>query len=226
VAYRALVKRVRQSETTERQVEVRCVGRVRGASRVVNRMGVSVVFVSVWEWLVLGGIAILVAVSGVGRKPAQVTVVLLLGDSLAVGLDVPLSANLADGGIVLETRAETGSTAMRWRGVVTGLLVDVRPDLLLVSLGTNDCVRNDIDVCRRFGGNMRQIQRHAEAVGVRVVVLVPSWVEWAPRIRGHLIGMTLLEAPAVELQGDGVHPTAAGYREWARSIGAALKGKG
>ncbi len=147
--------------------------------------------------------------------------VLIVGDSLAVGLSGPLEAGYGSRTIAAATRAREGSTAPEWVRRTEQAVAELNPHVVLVSLGTNDCVDPTLRVCQEFTTNAGRVKMAAESQGATVVWLIPSWLDWAPSIRGKLAPLEVrtLEAPdGIALQGDGIHPTPAGYAAWARDI--------
>lgn len=66
--------------------------------------------------------------------------ILLVGDSLAVGLTVPLGALCRDNGIAFQALATVGTRIDQWAtsDSLTQALMNFQPTLVLVSLGTND----------------------------------------------------------------------------------------
>lgn len=69
---------------------------------------------------------------------------LLVGDSLSVGLSVPLRALAREAGYEMQTLGKVGSVTNLWAGEsaegaqLTALLRSFKPTVVLVSLGTND----------------------------------------------------------------------------------------
>lgn len=66
--------------------------------------------------------------------------VLLVGDSLAVGLTAPLGALCRDNGIAFQSLATVGTRIDQWASSqpLTDALASFQPTVVLVSLGTND----------------------------------------------------------------------------------------
>lgn len=168
--------------------------------------------------LVIGGAFALFGLTAAGkRRPARV---LLVGDSLGVGLASPLRAELKKKGTECSSSVRGSTIARYWLGRVPELLRQHRPTVVLFSLGANDCRLEESRACadfRRLSGDLAALAAHA---GARPVFLVPGWLAWAETIRERLtVDAEALEAARpVELQPDHIHPTAAGYRTWAAEI--------
>ena len=152
--------------------------------------------------------------------------VLLVGDSLAVGLDAPLRALERERGVVLRTEAVVGTSALYWRPRLRAILAAYKPRRLLVSLGTNDATASDR---KRVVEAFRGICDEASAAGVPLAWVAP--LPMPPRLRDGLAvvrdafacALAIdVDAAAVERARDGIHATAAGYATWARLLAARL----
>jgi hypothetical protein len=74
--------------------------------------------------------------------------VLLVGDSLAVGL-APELTKLADSvGLSFQHAATGGTSVVQWDAWIADKLTQYRPNIVLVSLGANDYQRTDPDRVR------------------------------------------------------------------------------
>jgi lysophospholipase L1-like esterase len=149
--------------------------------------------------------------------------VLLVGDSLGVGVCSPLETDYRRRDVTLTCAVRGGTTARDWRVRIDTRIRMASPKLVLVSLGTNDCVDPNSAVCQEFAANVRRIADVCEAQGVECVWLVPSWLGWAPVVRAALAEARVrtLEAGEVEVAPDGIHLTNDGYARWAQQIAAA-----
>lgn len=165
------------------------------------------------------------------------TSVLLIGDSLAVGLTSPLGKLVKATGATFNSVTRVGMTMNDFdKGPESSRLNQAlaqSPDYVLVSLGTND---------EYAGASYKAIAEKAynsllvkfEKAGSQVYWIGPPTLP-APYVQsrrspsGEIIPIvrktknyfesTLLELP----RGDGLHPTPAGYQTWANEIWAWLK---
>lgn len=69
--------------------------------------------------------------------------VLLIGDSLAVGMKPRFLTLAKNAGYSAAAQAEVGTTIKTWKSRVASVLQKEKPDLVLISLGTNDSVLAD-----------------------------------------------------------------------------------
>lgn len=69
--------------------------------------------------------------------------VLLLGDSLAVGMTPKFKSLASADGYVPSSQTKTGTTIRYWKSNAPAAIAQFRPALVLVSLGTNDSVLSD-----------------------------------------------------------------------------------
>lgn len=178
-----------------------------------------------WFWF---GTALLLAQDGAAPASAQPKTrrVVLVGDSLAVGLAKPLGAELGARGVALQVRAATGANA----GAFTEgsgaqslgkLLADFRPDVVLVSLGTNDTVPGAEALAKKLPARFALLASRSSAAGARVVFLEPPALPWSRepihQAAAHAQA-ALIVAPAIEQAPDRIHPTGAGYAAWSKFI--------
>lgn len=156
--------------------------------------------------------------------------ILLLGDSLAVGLGDPMVSLGAHNGVAVDVHAISGKTAAYWQPQVQDLLSASRPDLLLVSLGTNDAVA---DYPAAYVAAIRAICETAKSSGVRIAWIAPPALGPLSRfpslgaIRQAISGCSPevidVSADIQDLRSaDGIHFSWQGYNEWARLIWVAL----
>lgn len=173
---------------------------------------------------VLVGAAI-VGVYFVARKKSYSTrykvtaPVMLIGDSLALGLAPRLEHEFANRGVQFSSHARSGSTAPQWlsQGWLSAALAE-HPKTVLVSLGTNDSVSKA--GAHTYPAFMKDLLAKIRAVGASPIVLAPPKMPWAvPAVSG----VPVVAAPAsVPRQPDGVHPTIAGYDLWSAAIARRL----
>lgn len=149
--------------------------------------------------------------------------VLLVGDSLAVGLG---PSARADGAAV---SAKGGTVSRQWitRGWFAAALEASRPELVLVCLGTNDAA-GQIDA-GTFAAQVAQLEQLARAKGARVVWLFPPPMPYSlEQIRAGLsrAEADVLEPPAsLERAPDRIHLTPAAYAAWWRAVAPAAFGR-
>lgn len=143
--------------------------------------------------------------------------VLLVGDSLAVGLGPPLGKLYRARGTELVADGKGATNAAQWVRWLPSRLAVEKPDLVLVSLGTNDALSPTLK--EAFEGHAEELARECSEAGARCLFL------WAPNYTTKLLE-PLPSVPGfappsgVELQSDGIHPTVAGYASWAARIAA------
>jgi hypothetical protein len=150
--------------------------------------------------------------------------VLLLGDSFALGLAVPMAKMAAEDKVPFFTAAKAGTTVAHWAPLVAAglekLSAGVAPTMVLVSLGTNDM---------KAPGPLRErpvlakMVHDVERSGAVLVWVAPPSLPFPDKGFRSMIADTSAEiypSEALVLQRgpDGVHPTATGYAGWAGAI--------
>lgn len=176
--------------------------------------------------LVVGAAVALFALTAAGpKRRAKPKRVLLVGDSLAVGLAGPLGSHLRAGGVDVAAGVKGATIAGFWQPKLDAMLRDHQPELVLFSLGTNDCRFEESRACADFQERTRDLAEQCHTRGARPVFLIPAWLSWAQRIRDRLTyGADSWEPSAwPELQRDQIHPTAAGYKTWAADLAGRIK---
>ena len=90
--------------------------------------------------LTVGGVAAAAVLQGGPPKIKSGMKIFLLGDSLAVGLTPPLSALASEHKVGFKAMAKSGTRIDQWsnNAALYQAIQDFKPDLILVSLGTND----------------------------------------------------------------------------------------
>ena len=153
--------------------------------------------------------------------------ILLIGDSLAVGMTKSFGSLAAAAGIPFAASAEVGTRADQWTSRVVPLLAQHRPDLVMVSLGTNDSAL--ADPARNLSA-MQLIVATVENAGADVLWIEPPTLpqkygastlqESVVRdmIRG--LGVRTFDSSTLTIPrgGDHLHPTPAGYASWANAV--------
>lgn len=153
--------------------------------------------------------------------------VLLVGDSLAVGLRAPLSTLAHRAGVELGARARNSTTIDEWaRGheLAEGL-AQVAPTITAICLGTNDMLTNDIEAKRP---HVRAIVDRVLGAGSAVAWLEPPEPMPFPDrgVRALLVdelarrNVRLMRSEGLDLERapDHVHLTGRGYAAWATVI--------
>lgn len=154
-----------------------------------------------------------------GKSRSGPRSVLLLGDSIGVGLAAPLAREAVARHVAFTAAVKSGSTAGLWRARAAELVR--RGQTVVVSLGTNDCKDPRSRACERFPDRARAIDELVRDRGGRTLWLVPTWVPWAATIRLGLreAGQVAQELGTdVPVAPDGIHPTPEGYRVLARRV--------
>lgn len=145
---------------------------------------------------------------------------LLLGDSLALGLNAPLRSELARF-VWAPTHARIGATLADFRNV-EAILDETKPSVVIVSLGTNDAAAPSPDYHMHFGAHAVEFVRAIQATGARVVWLMPPEMPFETEdILDAIVrsGATYLMPPStLERAADRIHLTQRGYAAWAHRV--------
>lgn len=179
-----------------------------------------------WWWAAGGAAVLLLLAAGSGTARAETKLpqrLLVIGDSLAVGLGPHLKADAAmDRVPYVAVEAKGGTAAHQWDYKIAGLLQQHKPDTVLVVLGTNDAAMPDPTVNRQ---RIKKIVGFVNDSGARLV-----WVGMPtlpPRLKADVVrdmitstGVDYLDSRQIsfERSPDGIHATPAGYAAWARAI--------
>lgn len=162
-----------------------------------------------------------------GEAPTARRRVLLVGDSLAVGLTAPLKTLAHRAGVEVGARARNSTTIDEWaRGVeLAEGLAQVAPTITAICLGTNDMRTTGIEAKRP---HIRAIVDQVLGAGSAV-----AWVEPPepmpfpdPGVRALLVDelarrhVRLLRSEGMDLERapDRIHLTGRGYAAWAAEI--------
>jgi lysophospholipase L1-like esterase len=157
--------------------------------------------------------------------------VLLIGDSLAVGLKPHLAKLSQEYGTHLLAKPSSGTNMVQWLSGPDGAwlkqaLATFKPTHVLVSLGTNDAYANFTP--EQIQANIRKLVHQIRDAGAKVVWLGPPTLP--ERYNGRAPNVATLqiidrEAPMIfqvrnyEVpRSDGLHPTVRGYAGWAGLI--------
>jgi hypothetical protein len=155
------------------------------------------------------------------------TRLLLIGDSLAVGMAPPFRELATGNRIAFEAVGKTGTRIDQWADSV-GLgetLGSFRPSLTLISLGTNDEYLTGSDAVSRQREKTRLLIARIKTAGSDYVWIGPPTL---PKPTNGIVAMLRDEIPSshyypsdaltIPRGGDGIHPTARGYAGWAGAI--------
>jgi lysophospholipase L1-like esterase len=170
--------------------------------------------------LVLGGLAALLRAThkSTSTPPKRVA---LIGDSYAVGLGPELAKIFPE----FKYAGVVGTNSTQWAthsaacGTCGDWLTAFKPDVVLVSLGVNDGATPNAT-------NYQTLVRGLHGLGARVV-----WIEPPDDVRNANATRQIVDSLGVQevhtkvpLASDGLHPTGAGYAQWAKEIAAAVLG--
>ncbi len=160
--------------------------------------------------------------------------VLLLGDSLAVGLTVPLGSLTREHGLAFQAQATVGTRIDQWASSadLARTLETFRPTVIIVSLGTNDAyMKGPPDPGQRQAPYLDQLLTLLESAHPRAIVWLqpPSLPPAAAALSSirQLIDTVRRRSHAFVFQSqklalprgpDGIHPVASGYAQWAGAI--------
>jgi lysophospholipase L1-like esterase len=166
-------------------------------------------------------------VAAATRRPkiTDKTRLLLIGDSMAVGLNTHMRELAADEGVAAyDGKGIVGTRIDQWAhdGWLDDELATFQPTLILVSLGTNDeamgpgAAEHQAPALEELLGKLRDS-------GAEIVWIGPPALPFA---RQGVSDMARSEAPYyfasetldIPRGPDGLHPTAAGYAGWAGAI--------
>jgi lysophospholipase L1-like esterase len=160
-------------------------------------------------------------------KPGE-TRLLVIGDSLAVGLAPYLRDMAGRERIAFASLAKVGTRIDQWADSASlrELLAKFRPTVVLVSLGTNDEYLTGADAVERQRAAMRRLV-------ALLMTVTPQHIIWIgpptlPKATNGIVPMLKAEIPsrdyfpsdqlAIPRGPDGIHPTARGYAGWAGAI--------
>lgn len=155
--------------------------------------------------------------------------VALVGDSLGVGLGPPLAEALKPAKLV--TQAHVSATARDWATGKYASELDAvlakKPELVLVSLGTNDTVPPGKELSLELPENFKTITDKVRKSGAKPVFVIvnQSWSLQRVEEAAALAGARLIQTEGLSRNpGDPVHLTGNGYKAWAKIIASDLQG--
>jgi lysophospholipase L1-like esterase len=143
--------------------------------------------------------------------------ILLIGDSMAEGLEGQLRALARAAGHSLIAKWKRGTTTRQWSKTATQIIAGARPDVVVVALGTNDA----------FNRRPAQETAASAAAIVRAIGNRPALWIGAPnsvKDRGTaaaIVGQVsnYFDSRTLTLPiRDNVHPTTQGFKAWANAV--------
>ena len=178
-----------------------------------------------WVWggiALAAGVGLVMAIGAAGKKRlASGSRLVLIGDSLAEGLSVPLGELAKEAGVVFSSDSVSGSTITTWaRRAELDKDLDPVPELVLVSLGTNDLRLKDVSPEEPL---LHQLLARITDSGAAVLWIAPPSMPFADNGTRALLsraGADVFSSEPLDIARgpDGVHPTAMGYAGWAAAI--------
>lgn len=159
--------------------------------------------------------------------PPSGTRVLLIGDSLAVGLDPRLAKHARACSTPYAAVVKGGTGVLHWRPQMAELLATHQPDVVLISLGGNDYWRMEGHPTQGGAAVRQAIPELVEEI--RQSGATPLWIRWLIPIpdrpgvdaawRG--TGIAYYDTEPLNLPrptGDPYHPTGAGFDRLAEGL--------
>lgn len=159
---------------------------------------------------------------------------LLVGDSMTVGLNAPLRALATDAGVSFGWVGETGTRIDQWasntstQGNLLNKALAEKPDVVLVCLGTNDEALKKYgttDVLTKQRPAIDTLVQKIRASGAELVWICPPTNSFMDRpLRDYLKSVAgsrrwfQSENYDIPRQPDGLHPTVKGYAGWSGLI--------
>lgn len=170
-----------------------------------------------------GEVSFTVWADGAGAFPVSLSgkTVLLVGDSMAEGIALPLQKKVEAAGGRFINGQERSSTIVWWQGSgkLRELLAQHRPDIVFIALGSNEIFLEQPEVRAPL------IKEMVAELGTRPSFWVgpPSWKPDKGLVHvidenfqpGHFYNSNDLIVPRAA---DGKHPTAQGYQRWTELI--------
>lgn len=167
---------------------------------------------------IAGGIGALVLAAR-SSKPAPPKRVALIGDSYAVGLGPELQKLLPN----FKFAGVVGTNTAQWAahsapcGSCGDWIPAFMPDVVLVALGVNDGTTPN-------SMNYQTIVKGLHGLGARVVWIEPPASVNAPTVRSIIASLGVPTVPASALpMTNSLHPSPAGYAQWANEITTTIR---
>lgn len=146
--------------------------------------------------------------------------VILVGDSLGVGMAPYFQKMATEAGMDFVSRVAGGTQTFQWAGnpEIQSLAATFRPTLAIISLGTNDAKGTRAPELLR--GDVLKLQR---ALGTEIFWILPPKLPFQDRGYAQIVrdtGVRVFESAKYPLpQGpDGIHLSGRGYAYWAALV--------
>lgn len=175
----------------------------------------------------LAGLASGVTVKSPGPGPglrSRASRVLLIGDSLAVGLKGPLAVLAGQAGIPFDGHGIVGTRIDQWAAnpKVDDYLAAFKPTHVLVSLGTND-EKVGTGWAAKEAPKLHALLEKLQASGAEIWWIGPPTLPFAREGVSELVRSLVpryfpSELLSIQRSPDQLHPTGAGYSSWAAQI--------
>jgi lysophospholipase L1-like esterase len=184
--------------------------------------------------LAVAGVGLIRALGGpggLGCRPAitRGASIVLTGDSLAVGMAPFFRAMADEYGVRFASLAKESTRTDQWAqsSELQGLLANSRPNLVLVSLGTNDS--RTVWSATEHAAHAKQLLEMIVKAGANVVWILPPSLPFSDGDRGfseviRSLGVPVFESDKLDIPRgpDNLHPTTRGYSGWAGAVWSQL----
>ncbi len=191
---------------------------------------------SSWGWLsglvLIGGVALVLSplLGGKRVKLQPGDRVLLIGDSLAQALGPPLGQLVTEGGFDFAQDAQQGTRVEQWgdSGRAEASADGFSPNVVLISLGTNDAAAN-ADWQAKFAGRAKGLVDRLRAKGVRDILwIIPPLMPFDLGVIAQGItdsGAGVFDSRPIDVPRgpDAIHPTIAGSGSWSAVIWESMR---
>ena len=157
--------------------------------------------------------------------------ILLVGDSLAVGLTARMKTLAEAAGYGFASQAIVGTRSDQWAPKMDALLAQETPGLVLISLGTNDATTNKPEAQAPY---FASIAASVSAGGGRLIWIgmptLPARIAGQDVVRAIVdgVGPEVIDSRAMSFYraSDEIHSSPQGYASWADQIWADLRNRG
>ena len=150
---------------------------------------------------------------------------MLIGDSLGVGMETKFRSLAKTNDYNPVTHVVSGTSIFQWVTWIKKDLVVHKPDLVVISLGTNDAVI--FDRVKKFPTIYTEFVSQIEETGAVVVWIgppnisskrIPKITEARNFIKESVVNFYESEKFETPQGGDGVHSSASGYNKWMEGV--------
>lgn len=158
-------------------------------------------------------------------KVSPGSVVMLVGDSLAVGMNDEFKKLAKSAGYVAKSHVQSGTNAMQWNSWIKKDIELYKPSLVLISLGTNDAAGYDVVIKQKqnvFANLAKQIEDNG---GVVVWIGPPaikksriSKIEETKQFIKESVSNYFASEQVNLILSDGIHASPTGYKNWIREV--------